>query len=548
MVGCISSPEADHPRDLEINVEGGVYTSEKEIILSLFANDASECRFSDDAKEWTVWEPYGTQKQWILPDGDGDKQVFYQCRNRAGDISIPVSVLVHLDTTHPELEILSPTEGQEYVGKLNLVFIADNSVSNTLNCSGKLNERDLEIGIVGAGKKQNITLFVPSGGYTLELTCSDEVLNVRKSVNFEVIYGPVVGFVINDGSGYTDTRNVTLSMASATSDECRFSNDAENWGGWVPYANTVEWQLTAGDGKKTVYVECRNERGVQSNIAYDTIILDTSPPPYISLSIDNGDAWTNSRDVILGLYAFGASECTYSNDGVEWTAWEEYKKRKAWALSEGEGEKTVYYNCKKKTGEEIGAVTSTIKYSAVPTQPPSNLAVTINQGTSYALSDVLELKLYAVGAYECRFREGELDWTAWEEYATRKIFTVTGGDGAKTIYYQCRNDYGTATVYDRIYLDTKAPAQVSGLKAQASEFAVHLGWAAAGDTGSGVSYYTILRKSDGSWFWIGMSDELSFKDERVVPGETYEYKVNAVDYNLNQGKYSEIVRITVPVE
>jgi len=546
--GCISVPETDPPRDLEISVEEGKYTAETGITLSLFATDASECRFSNNAQEWSNWESYKIQKKWTLPEGDGLKQVFYQCKNGVSQLSIPVSVVVYLDSAAPEITLLSPLEGQEYAGRFNLVFIANNSISNTLNCSAKLNNDDLEIGIVGAGKKQNITLYAPSGEYTLTLNCRDNVLSSEKSVAFEVVYGPVVGIMISDGSGYTDTRNVSLSLSSATASECRFSNNADDWSDWMPYASAVQWQLTEGDGTKTVYAECKNERGTLSTGAYDTIVLDSSPPPYISLSINNGVAWTNSRDVMLGLYAFAASECRYSNDGETWSDWEAYKRKKTWALSEGEGEKEVYYDCRKKTGEEIGIATSAIKYSIVPSEPPFGLEIVINDETAYTSSEILELKLNAVGAYECRFRENELDWTDWEEYKTKKIFTLSGNDGAKTIYYQCRNDYGRATVYDRIYLDRSPPAQVKVIKAEASEFAAHIRWSVVADIGSGVSYYTILRKADGLWFWVGSSEKLSYKDERVVPGETYEYKVNAVDYNLNQGQYSEVVSVTIPAD
>ena len=56
--------------------------------------------------------------------------------------------------------------------------------------------------------------------------------------------------------------------------EMRFSNDGASWSGWLPYAATLPWTLTPGDGVKTVYAEFRDTPGNVFPIE-DDIILDT---------------------------------------------------------------------------------------------------------------------------------------------------------------------------------------------------------------------------------------------------------------------------------
>ena len=82
-------------------------------------------------------------------------------------------------------------------------------------------------------------------------------------------------------------------MTADRAADCHFSNDGSNWASWKPYSSVVSWQLTGGDGVKNVYAECRSSAGTLSDVAQDMIILDTSPTPYIEVSINNGGRWTN---------------------------------------------------------------------------------------------------------------------------------------------------------------------------------------------------------------------------------------------------------------
>ena len=158
---------------------------------------------------------------------------------------------------------------------------------------------------------------------------------------------------ISNNAKYTNTYSVTLNL-SAT-DECsgavsgmRFSNDNVNYSPWEDYRVKKDWQLSAGDGEKTVYAQFRD---LAENESFppvsDSIILDTAPPIAGSIVIKNGDEYTNDTLVSLTLAATdsgsGMAVMRFSNDNISYTDPEPYETtKKEWRLSDGNGSKTVY--------------------------------------------------------------------------------------------------------------------------------------------------------------------------------------------------------------
>ena len=79
--------------------------------------------------------------------------------------------------------------------------------------------------------------------------------------------------------------------------------------------------------------------------------INIGAPENISIDVNGEDPTTDSRNVTLSLEASNASECRYNNDGIEWTSWESYKEEREWTLSEGDGIKTVFYQCRNNYGQ-----------------------------------------------------------------------------------------------------------------------------------------------------------------------------------------------------
>jgi PKD repeat protein len=92
-------------------------------------------------------------------------------------------------------------------------------------------------------------------------------------------------------------------------------------------------------------------------------------------------------------------------------------------------------------------------------------SVTINSGDTYAISASVTLTLTATdatsGVHQMRFsNDGVWDTESWEPYSATKTWTLTSGDGTKTVYYQVKDSAGlvSETISASIILDTTPPA------------------------------------------------------------------------------------------
>jgi hypothetical protein len=146
---------------------------------------------------------------------------------------------------------------------------------------------------------------------------------------------------INGGALTTTSVNVRLDVSAANAGggqaglSMSFSNDGASWSDWQDYAASALWQLTNGDGVKTVYGRFKNSAGAISAIVSDTITLDTSVQSEYSLTINNGALYTNKVAVQLKISAQPrTAEMQISNDGgFTGAVWEPYSANKAWQIT-----------------------------------------------------------------------------------------------------------------------------------------------------------------------------------------------------------------------
>jgi len=108
--------------------------------------------------------------------------------------------------------------------------------------------------------------------------------------------------VINREAYQTETRLVQLYLyGEGWATQMRIRNDTGAWTAWEPFAAIVDdWELSPGNGTKTVSVEIRN--GTQSVLsAHDTIVLEqasvSADDSLIALGLGNGgDGFAQLRD------------------------------------------------------------------------------------------------------------------------------------------------------------------------------------------------------------------------------------------------------------
>ncbi len=134
---------------------------------------------------------------------------------------------------------------------------------------------------------------------------------------------------IDNSSGYTNTRSITLTLSAtdnvgvtgyylSASAATPSSSDA----GWVSVASassynaSVSYSLSGGDGTKLVYAWFKDASGNISGAASDTIALDTSVPSITVTSPTSGTTYTTTNNTI----ALGGN-ASDSVSGVNKLAW-----------------------------------------------------------------------------------------------------------------------------------------------------------------------------------------------------------------------------------
>jgi hypothetical protein len=89
---------------------------------------------------------------------------------------------------------------------------------------------------------------------------------------------------INSDNTYTSSRDVTLTLSATGASQCRAKNDDDSWGSWDAYTTSKSWTLRDSDGTRTVYFQCKDSAGNESNLSdnYDSIVLDRQTPNTVS--------------------------------------------------------------------------------------------------------------------------------------------------------------------------------------------------------------------------------------------------------------------------
>jgi hypothetical protein len=345
------------------------------------------------------------------------------------------------------------------------------------------------------------TLPAGDGTKVIEAEFVDGVGNSTATITDSILYdttSPSGAVTIAGGASYTSSEVVTLTTTASDGlsgvADMRFSNDNVNWGPWGAYAATTSWNLAAGTGLHTVYAQFRDVAGNVSAAASDTIVIETDPPSG-TVVVAGGAAWTTSRDVTLTLSASdalsGMHDMRFSNDGLTWGAFVTYGTSAAWTLGAGDGPKTVYAQFRDVAGNLSATATDGISLDG--TAPAGS--VSIAGGAAYTFTAAVTLDTSATdalnGVTQMRFSNDLSTWSAWQAYATSASWTLSSGDGVKTVYAQFQDGLGnvSAPTPDTILVDTTSPTGTVLVENDAPASAItnvelDLTWA---DGGSGVT-------------------------------------------------------------
>jgi ribosomal protein S11 len=266
-----------------------------------------------------------------------------------------------------------------------------------------------------------------------------------------------------------------------------------------------------------------------------------TPTQDVRVSVDVSDDLSGVQKAIL----------SYNSSGVVWT-------NLTMTLS---GENTYVANISAMPSQTLvnyrivaydnigNAVTSASVSYVVASYPTGSIV--INGGETYAASPSVTLTLTYSGATtavsQVRYSiDGTWDTESWESPSTSKTWSLTQGDGAKTVYYQVSNVLGmvSPTYSDSIVLDTTPPAATitspsEGEKIQSSS--VTVSWSGS-DGGSGLEKYEVKLDS-GNWVSKGILTSHTFAG---VSDGSHSVYVKATDNAGNSKEFTKSFSVVAP--
>ena len=154
----------------------------------------------------------------------------------------------------------------------------------------------------------------------------------------ELLLPPVVSAILlkDQSSGsteYTNERDIIVEASGVENDPTQMliSESAAFAGAsWIAYLNPTPYELTSGDGSKTVYYKLKNSDG-ESGVVQDSIVLDTTPPGIPTLIAPSDDSkindatptftWSAVTDATSGLsnYEIMLDSLTYTSTEPSYT-------------------------------------------------------------------------------------------------------------------------------------------------------------------------------------------------------------------------------------
>jgi parallel beta-helix repeat protein len=261
-------------------------------------------------------------------------------------------------------------------------------------------------------------ITIENSNNTLEYWSIDAVGNVespyKSLTNIKLDKTAPTGSVsVNNGAIHTTSETAALSLTSTDTTsgvyQIRLSNDGI-WDTelWETPVYAKEWNLTSGDGLKTVYYQIKDVAGLTSTTYSDTISLDTSPPQG-SIQVNNGAAYTNTTTVNLALSATdtvsGVAQMRFSNDIVTWSDWETYSSSKSWTLQNGDGAKSVIVQYSNNAGL-VSSYNSSIILDTTAPVANAGQSQTVTQGASVTFSASSSTDNIGIVSYVWDFGDG----------------------------------------------------------------------------------------------------------------------------------------------
>ncbi len=478
--------------------DGDTLTTSTLVTLSLSAGDGAsgsgvtQMKISDGAScTGGIWQGFGPSASWIIEAGDNvAREVSVQFRDAAGRASACASDSITIDTVDPAVTFFAidgdgadpeytadasvTITGLTYVGNCEHIEVSEDPTfitgvtsfpcaqswpaSYTLVDYAPDGSRD--------GVKEILARVVDPAGRASPAARDQVILDTGGPTEAAVI--------VNNGDPNTNDRSLTVQFIAAGATQMKVTANADCSGGsWEAFVSVKTVTVPDPGGPATLHVsaEYRDDAGNGEGTCYtDTIAYDPSWSGSGAIAIvvlQGTGGYTTSTEVRLDLTASetASAQMKLSNgQNCSGGTWEPFAALKQpWSLASA-GEGTAYVSVRYM---DAAGNTSDCYVDSVPidTVPPSGLSVVIDGGAEFTTSTVptVTLAVAASGMNEVMVSEDPTfgGGETWRSPAAINPFTLTAGNGTKTVYVKFRDAAGNvapALASDNIVLDNVPPA------------------------------------------------------------------------------------------
>jgi hypothetical protein len=277
-------------------------------------------------------------------------------------------------------------------------------------------------------------------------------------------------------SGWATTNTITVTFFGSTADAPlnagSLSNDGNTWGDWITatvgtasISVTTTWNLDSDGSNKPVYLRLRDVNGQVARVVTGTVNVDTTKPSssMSALPATSPSAISLSWSGSDGLSGVASYDLQVRIGGVgEWIS----------VLTDTTATSTTYNGTSGSTYYFRARATDAAgntepwpdtydTFTLVDTEIPTGSLI-INSGALATPSQDVILTLSAndiLGSVDSMsFSNDRSSWSNWQPYAGSTSWSLSTGDGLKTVYGRFRDTVGniSSTVSDTVELDTTA--------------------------------------------------------------------------------------------
>ena len=484
------SGDTSYTREQTISVEASGVTGDPTQMLVSHESDFAGA----------TWQSFSATFEYTLLAGEGSQTVYYKVRDVALNESTPESDNIDIDTINPTVTVEAPNGGEILAGGSQYVVtweatdggsgIASGTPITIRFTSNEGSSWTLVTRETNSGEYAWTVPLIDSITCRISVEAIDNATNIGtdwSDANFSIdSTSPEVGSITlrdrtNGSETYSNELTISVEASGITDNPTQMLVSHEsNFAGasWQSFSATFEYTLPAGDGTQEVYYKVRDDALNESSSVSDTIIIDTTVPSVTVGQPNGGELLTGGATYEVTWEATDAiglktDPITIQYTTDEGSTWIEEATNQAndglyvWTVP---GVSTTEAKIKVLAEDLVGWIGSDESDAVfeIDSSSPEVGSITLKDTTtgSTTYSNDLTVSVEASGvsgsptemimAQDSGFTSNS---TGWISYNADTTYTLTAGEGSRTIYYKVRDVAlnESAATNEAIFIDTIDP-------------------------------------------------------------------------------------------